>query len=66
MNKRMELLEELEPIIEKKPQKSSDKVQEMSPISYAGNLPVCGGPVYSNTYWLPEDAEIIMNDLLED
>lgn len=65
MNKRMELLEELEPIIEKKSQKNSGKVQEMSLISCASNLPVCGGPIYSNTYWLPEDAEVIMDDLLE-
>jgi len=35
------------------------------PISCAGNLPACGGIIYSNTYWLPEDVEDLLDDLVD-
>ena len=37
----------------------------MGSINFANNLPACGGPIYSNTYWLPEDVETLLDDLEE-
>jgi hypothetical protein len=63
MDNRMELLEGLEPIFVENPHKNADKVQKIEEFSCASNLPACDGPIYSNTYWLPEDVEVLLDDL---
>lgn len=65
MNKRKELLEGIEPIIVKETLRPiTDKERKiMGSLSCASNLPACGGPIYSNTYWLPEDVEVLLEDI---
>ena len=66
MNKRMELLEGIEPIIVETSSKNSGSnklVSDIIGMSFANNIPECGGPIYSNTYWLPEDVDELLEDL---
>ena len=67
MNEKMELLEGIEPIIVEdiSSTDSGDNklVSDMVGFSFASNIPECGGPIYSNTYWLPEDVDDLLNDL---
>ena len=66
MNERLKLLEGIEPIIVEDISTDFDDsklVSDMVGISFASNIPECGGPIYSNTYWLPEDVEEILDDL---
>lgn len=75
MTKNLELLDGIEPIIvEDTTTKTGDNVlrpitdnerELMGSINFANNLPACGGPIYSNTYWLPEDVETLLDDLEE-
>lgn len=66
MNERMKLLEGIEPeIVEISTEDSGDNnlVSDMIGLSFASNIPECGGPIYSNTYWLPEDVDDLLEDL---
>lgn len=71
---RMELLDglvELEYVVEDSFEDIDDNIDdnneviELPLLNCASNLPACGGPIYSNTYWLPEDTESLLDDIIE-
>lgn len=62
MDEKLKMLEGLEFV--KFETDSGDSVRDnMMDISFANNLPACDGPVYSNTFWLPETVEELVDDL---
>lgn len=63
--KGLRLLDGFEPVfIEDKSNDKKEDVENM-PFSCASNLPACDGPLYSNTYWLPETVQELLDDIVD-